>query len=161
MEQSDFAELRRLLEKLNASGLGLRDVPHDVWLLLHGLVPQPAVEIAVVRNDREILLNHRQDEHWHGWEMPGGYVHYRESLADACNRIAQREIGTGVILERIVTAYMWPDHPYGSPLSVVCRCRADGTPSSGQFFAQLPDDMVLHHAEFARAALGLVPLEPT
>jgi ADP-ribose pyrophosphatase YjhB (NUDIX family) len=150
----EFAELRRLLQKLLASGLRTPDLPHDLWLLLHALVPQPAVEIVVVRNDREVLLNRRQDEHWNGWEMPGGYLHYRESVADACARIARREIGVSVSLERIVTAYMWPDHPYGSPLSVVCRCRADGEPQRGQFFAELPEGMVPHHAEFARAALG-------
>jgi ADP-ribose pyrophosphatase YjhB (NUDIX family) len=154
VDHAELAELQRLLTKLIATGIRTPDLPHDLWLLLHALVPQPAVEIVVVRDGPEVLLNHRQDEHWNGWEMPGGYLHYRESVADACARIAQREIGVSVTLERIVTAYMWPDHPYGSPLSVVCRCRADGEPLRGQFFADLPDGMVPHHADFARAALG-------
>src|SRR3712207_8238367 len=55
-------------------------------------------------------------------------------------RSAEREIGAVVRLERLVTAYMWPNHPYGSPLSLVCLCRPDGQPTRGRYFAERSEE---------------------
>ena len=154
LSAAEERELARLLRKLTDAGLRSPRMPAEVWRLLHGLVPQPAVEVVVTRTGRDVLLNHRRDRDWDGWEIPGGFMLYHESVEDACRRIAEREIGTSVAFERIVTAYMWPDHPYGSPLSLVCLCRPLGEPTRGRYFEELPDGMVPHHADFARRALA-------
>ena len=155
LSAAEERELARLLRKLTDAGLRSPRMPAEVWRLLHGLVPQPAVEVVVTRTGRDVLLNHRRDRDWDGWEIPGGFMLYRESVEAACLRIAEREIGTSVAFERVVTAYMWPDHPYGSPLSLVCLCRPDGEPTRGRYYTELPANMVPHHADFARQALGL------
>lgn len=160
MERAELDELSRLLAKLAESELRPPRMPREIWLKLHALVPQPAVEVVVTRTGQEVLLKRRRDEHWDGWEIPGGFMLYRESVEDACVRIARREIGVGVALERLVSAYMWPDHPYGSPLSLVCVCKLQAEPRNGQFFRDLPEPVVPHHADFVATALGLKPPTP-
>jgi len=118
------------------------------------LVPVPAVEVLLTNDGADFLLTMRQDEHWNGWHVPGGYVGCGEPLSDACRRIAQRELGIDVQLRRILHAFNWIDHPYAQTVSIVCCCSTSQTPKRGEFFREIPSPMVPNHAEMLRHFLA-------
>jgi ADP-ribose pyrophosphatase YjhB (NUDIX family) len=130
-------------------------MPYPAWRALADLVPQPAVEVLISRTGSDFLLVYRKDEHWDGWHLPGGFMIPGESIAEACNRIAEREVRSSVTFERFVLAFAWPWHPYAHPVSLVCQCALrGGEPQAGTFFTELPSRMVLHHADFVGAFLA-------
>lgn len=129
-------------------------MPLDVWKAIHAVVPIPAVEVIVTKTGRDFLLTNRKDEDWDGWHIPGGYMHYRESIPDACLRVAKKELGIDVTFNKFIDAFMWPDHPYSSALSLVCVCRTSETPKEGEFFTEIPKKMIPHHGEFLEKFLG-------
>ncbi|MGK7877535.1 MAG: NUDIX hydrolase [Xenococcaceae cyanobacterium] len=153
MHSSDIKLLIELLEALKEEGLAAPKMPFLVWQALHGLVPLPAVEVIISQTGKDFLLTYRQDEYWDGWHIPGGFVGCGESIEGACNRIAQQELGIGVVFKRVITAYMWPNHPYANTLSLVCWCVPCTPPKEGEFFTEIPDKMVPHHADFITAFL--------
>lgn len=58
---------------------------------------------AVVRSEREVLLNVRQD--LRGWELPGGNADPGESYEEALIREVREETGIEARVERLVGAY--------------------------------------------------------
>jgi len=155
MNDADTRALVSLLQTLKADGLLSPKMPLPVWKAINGVVPMPVVEVIVTSTEKDFLLTYRKDEYWDGWHIPGGFFFYRESVADACRRVALREIGIEVRFERMIDAYMWPDHPYGSPLSLVCVCHAKELPKEGTFFTEIPEDIIVHHGDFLRTFLQL------
>jgi ADP-ribose pyrophosphatase YjhB (NUDIX family) len=149
MNADEVRTLAALLRKLAAEGLGTPHLPKEVFAALRGVVAQPTVELLVTSTGSDVLLTERHDQHWHGVHVPGGFVGVGESMQATCERIAQRELGAGATLERIVGHYVWLEHPYASPLSLLCLCRLDRAPAEGKFFemASLPDDLLREHRE--------------
>jgi ADP-ribose pyrophosphatase YjhB (NUDIX family) len=155
MTPEEIAQLAALLKKLHESNLLPPNMPLDIWKAIHGIVPIPAVEVIITKTGKDFLLVDRKDEDWDGWHIPGGYMHYRESIPDTCARIAQKELGITVTFEKFIDAYMWPDHPYSSALSLVCVCKAAGIPAAGEYFTEIPKKMSPHHEGFLRTFLDL------
>ncbi|TSC59488.1 MAG: NUDIX hydrolase [Candidatus Peregrinibacteria bacterium Greene0416_62] len=154
MTSEEIAQLVALLRKLPESNLLPPNMPLDVWKAIHGIVPIPAVEVIVTTTGKNFLLTYRKDADWDGWHIPGGYMHYRESIPDACRRIAKQELGIDITFEKCIDAYMWPDHPYSSALSLVCICKTAGIPNTGEFFTEIPEKMIPHHWAFLSIYLG-------
>jgi ADP-ribose pyrophosphatase YjhB (NUDIX family) len=138
-------ELARLLRKVSAEELGVPRLPKDVFVALRGVVAQPAVELVVSQNGRDVLLTPRQDKHWSGWHLPGGFVGVSETLEAACERIARKELGAHARMTRLIGHYAWTDHPYASALSLLCECTLDDPPRDGEYFSQLPDRLISQH----------------
>lgn len=149
------AQLIELLRSLRATGAQSPHLPLEIWQAITALVPVPAVEVLVTNDGRDFLLTMRQDEHWHGWHVPGGYVGCGEPLSAACRRIAQRELGIDVELRRIINAFSWTDHPYAQTVSIVCCCAPLQPPQCGTFFREIPAPMVPNHEAILRHFLGL------
>jgi ADP-ribose pyrophosphatase YjhB (NUDIX family) len=145
MTDDEIEQLALLLQKLAAEGLGTPRTPKQVFVAFRGVVTQPTVELLVTRNGRDVLLTPRHDKHWAGHHLPGGFVGVGENLQAACDRIARVELGTGASLARLVGHYTWTDHPYASPLSLLCLVRLDGSPRAGEFFEPLPNDLLRQH----------------
>lgn len=147
MTDDEVQLLAQLLRKLSAEGLGTPRLPKEVFGALRGVCTQPTVEVLATRDGRDLLLTPRHDKHWSGWHLPGGFVGVGESLEAACERIARVELGASAKLERIIGHYTWTDHPYASPLSLLCLCQLDGEPQHGQFFDELPREVIPQHRE--------------
>lgn len=149
MNSDELQQLASLLRKLAAEGLGTPRLPKEVFSAMRGVVAQPTVELLITSNGRDVLLTPRQDKHWHGYHLPGGFVGVGESLEHACARIALAELRAGATLQRIVGHYAWTDHPYASPLSLLCLCTLDREPAEGALFAveSLPEALLRQHRE--------------
>jgi hypothetical protein len=145
MTDDELHQLALLLRKLASEGLGTPRTPREVFVALRGVVTQPTVELLVSSDERDVLLTPRHDKNWSGHHLPGGFVGVEETLQDACDRVARAELGVAATFERLVGHFTWTDHPYASPLSLLCRCRLDGAPTAGRFFATLPDDLLRQH----------------
>lgn len=162
LDADELEQLAGLLRRLAASGGAMPSTPRVIWDALAGVVPRLAIELFVRRDDGAVLLTWRDDPQWRGWHVPGGFVGAGESLGDAARRIATRELGVELVLERVVDNYAWPDHPCGAVLSLLCACRCEETPKDGEYFLQLPSPMVDHHAHFVsrfRAMVGAGPVQ--
>ncbi|HEX5658951.1 MAG TPA: NUDIX domain-containing protein [Polyangiales bacterium] len=145
MTEEEVQELARLLRKASAEGLGVPRLPKAAFVAMKGVIKQPTVEVLITRDGRDLLFTPRHDKDWDGWHVPGGFVGAEESLEQACARIGSRELGVTVTLERLVGHYSWTDHPYASAISLLCLCRADAAPKDGQFFAELPANLITQH----------------
>lgn len=156
MKTTEIKQLTELLENLKTENLTPPNMPLSVWKAIQDLVPTPAVEVLITNTDKDFLLIHRKDEHWNGWHIPGGFMLHKESIEKACNRLANKELGISVKFEKIITAYMWPDHPYGSPISIVCKCNTDQKSKAGKFFTEIPPNMVPHHGSFVKQFLQYI-----
>lgn len=70
--------------------------------------PVPTVDAIVeVGAGREIVLIERKNEP-HGWALPGGFVDYGETVADAAVREVAEETGLEVELEALFHVYSDP-----------------------------------------------------
>ena len=160
LDANETQTLVALLRRLAAAGGAMPTTPRPIWDALAGVVPRLAVELCLIR-DNAILLTHRDDEHWQGWHLPGGFVGCDESLAQACSRVARRELDLQATLAGVVGEFVWPDHPAGAVLSLLCVIRCDADPAHGRLFTALPEPMVRHHAELvARLRRALTQDQP-
>lgn len=150
MGEDEVSQLTALLRKLRNSGLVPPRMPYPVWLEIAGIFPLGAVEVLITKNGKDFLLTKRRDEYWNGWHIPGGFVLAGESFAQSCNRLALKELSTEVGLRYISGVYRWKDHPFGSPISIVCVCRMKGKPSKGRFFRNVPEDTISFHKKLVR-----------
>lgn len=156
MTEQEIETLISLLHKLKKNNLHSLNVPLPLWYALCSVVTQAAVEVIITTNYKNFLLTERHDKHWDGWHIPGGFIGYRESIEEACIRVAQREVGITVHLEKVITAYSWKDHPYASAVSIVCICTSDQKPTDGKFFTIIPKNIINHHDEFIQEFLEYV-----
>lgn len=153
MDAKDVKAFVDLTQKIKADNLLIPNMPQDIWYAVHSILALPAVEVLMTRTGKDFLLNYRKDRDFDGWEIPGGFIAYKESLEEACLRIAKREVGLEPKFERVITAEVWKDHPYSSGVSIVCLCKVKGEPVPGQFFTEIPSNMVPHHSGFIKKFL--------
>ncbi len=159
MEERDAEELTRILTVVGKEG-GYMPT-QESFLAMHTVIPWPAVEALLVDPDdpKKFFLTWREDEYWHGWHIPGSYIRVTHaSLEDACRAVAEKELGNTFTITsvKLIDAYLWPDHPYGHPISLVYACRIDSRPplnERARFFSEIPSPIVPHHADFVKAYL--------
>lgn len=146
MTSDEIAQLAALLHKLAAEGLGTPHTPKEVFVALRGVVAQPTVELFIA-SDTHVLLTPRADRHFHGYHLPGGFVGVGESLAAASTRVAERELGSSARFIEVLGDYAWSDHPYASPLCLLCRCELAQAPRVGREFSlsELPAELIPQH----------------
>jgi hypothetical protein len=142
LSTAEIDALAGQLRQLAAEGRGIPRLPLPILSALRSLAPVVVVELCIVDAQRAVLLTWRDDEHWRGWHFPGGFMGPRESLAEACSRVAQRELGAAFALSGVVGVESWPSHPFASPVALLCRGTLDRAPSDGRYFADPPDDLI-------------------
>ena len=153
MTEEKIQQLVDLLKELKASNLLPPNMPFQVWKELVTIFPAPAVEVLITQNNKNFLLTERHDEFWNGWHIPGGFILAKENIIDACNRLAQKELGIGVEFQKILTTYAWPNHPYANALSIVCVCKPLGDPKVGKYFTKIPENVIKNHIQFLETFL--------
>ncbi len=156
-ERAQF--LAELITEMSEQDHGF--IPGPAWQPIQRAFNLPYVEVAVVRiveGKWNVLLTHRQDQHWNGWHIPGGLWRAPWSQQEACQRVAKDELDlVNVRFIHEVKTVKWMDHRYGNPISHVCVCRTeesiDVNPGKG-FFSTLPGLMLSHHKDFMESVLS-------
>jgi 8-oxo-dGTP diphosphatase len=119
--------------------------------------PLPTVDI-IIEIDPYIVLIERKNPP-HGWALPGGFVDYGESLADAAVREAQEETSLDVKLMEQFHTYSDPRRdPRHHTLATVFIAQAHGTPRAADDAialrlcteSDLPDPIVFDHPQILR-----------
>jgi len=137
--------------------------PEEVWPEIHQSVALPYVELVIPRKAGgrwEIFLTRRpaNDPHWpEMWHLPGGLWRTHESEIEACNSVAQRELGITVSHVHEIMTYKWTTHPYGNPISHVCICQTEDklTKTADQdYFEEPPKDFISEQITFFTNALA-------
>lgn len=135
-------------------------IPNEAWMALHGLLPFPAVEVLVTRNEgREFVLVNRNDEYWNGWHIPGGHIRHGDSIPDTCNRVVREELGlAGITGLKQIAILKWEKHPFGgAPVSIVMVGHPMGTLKETddiRFHSSVPTPMITNHDTFLGAYLN-------
>ena len=153
-EKSD--QLANLLRELAEERTDI--IPEEVWFALHELIPMPAVEVLITRdNGKEFLLIYRKDKFWDGWHVPGGFVKIKESLIDACRRIAESEVRIDISGLKLIDVVKYEHHPYGgSPVGIFYVCSPVGEVKETEtmhFFKEAPENMIPGHSQLINSYL--------
>ena len=117
--------------------------------------PAPTVDAIIYDSKQGLLLIERRLEPL-GWALPGGFVDYAETLAQATIREAKEETGLNVEIEALVGVYSNPlRDPRRHTITTAfwCKCaslqplRAGDDAAKAKFFplAQLPENIVFDH----------------
>jgi ADP-ribose pyrophosphatase YjhB (NUDIX family) len=114
----------------------------------------------VIKTERGYLLTLRSiDPYINLWHLPGGIVHFRESLKDAVRRVGFDELGVEIEPLELLGYIEYPSiKNYGdidSPVGIAFSCKllsnniqTDSQSSKVNFFKQIPEDTILEQKEF-------------
>jgi ADP-ribose pyrophosphatase YjhB (NUDIX family) len=114
--------------------------------------PVPTVDIIIELGGGVVLIERRHEPH--GWAIPGGFVDWGETLAQAARREAQEETSLDVELVELLGCYSDPRRDQRlHTVSAVFVARAGGSPRGGddaaraQVFREdaLPEPIVFDH----------------
>lgn len=151
--------LAELLEEMRSEG---GYFPSEVWLQIHKTFALPYVELVIPRKSCgqwEVFFVRRPatDPHWPSmWHLPGGVWRTQETEIQACNSVAQRELGIGITDIKEVMTYKWTTHPYGNPISHVCLCRPRPRPTRARdsgYFRRLPKPFISEQVGMVKESL--------
>lgn len=136
-------------------------IPDDLYAVIYNRVPRACVDLLVTDEDDKILLTRRDIEPYRNlWHFPGGGIKFKESMAEAANRIAKKEIGVEVeVLKIIGTCEILDDdlpsaerHSISLVLEVRIvsgEVRAGAETKEAMFFAEIPNEMHPYHKAFS------------
>lgn len=89
--------------------------------------PSLTVDIAILDDDRIVLIRRKNDPFKGFYALPGGFVEYGERVEDAALREAREETGLDVELLGIVGVYSDPGRdPRGHVVSICFAARKTG-----------------------------------
>jgi ADP-ribose pyrophosphatase YjhB (NUDIX family) len=140
-----------LVQELGAlaeAGLGIPSMPFPILSALKSLAPLPTAELCIYDESGSVLLTWRDDKYWHGWHFPGGFIAPGESLAEACDRIARRELGAGFQLAGVAGIECWKRHPYASVVALLCRGKLLEEPTQGRYFTEPPAELLAEQVAY-------------
>ena len=142
--------------------LGWKRTGKEVFEAFFSIFPFALCEIAVLREINgvpHVLLWYRDDEHYTGWHLPGGYILRGEETEETIRRVLMNE--TGLQLQKAEFARYYNSYPANAPVpnhqvALLFLCSADGEPRQGTFFPvdALPPDILSHHKEYLEKISG-------
>lgn len=126
---------------------------------IYSKVPRLTVEVIVTNNKGEIYLTKRAIEPCKGqWHLPGGTVFFGESLLQAVQRVAQRELAIQVVAAHNKGFIEYPSHylngmdePVGLVFDVTeytGELKPNAEADAGGWFSVLPEPMHADQDEY-------------
>jgi len=124
--------------------------------------PFPTVDIIIELNGEEkdppIILIKRKNPPF-GWDIPGGFVDYGETLEQAAIREAKEETGLDIKLKYQLGAYSDPSRdPRFHTISVVFVATSKGKPKAGDdakeigifYKDSIPEELAFDHTKILK-----------
>lgn len=125
------------------------NAPPEIFVALRELLPMVAVELFVVKGDGSFALIKKSGE-FNGWSLPGGYVGLNESFEEACQRVAKRELSSGLKSVKFLDVFNWPEKSIrgakGHAVSLLFKCTAGSSSKMAQYFFSVPEGTLKHQA---------------
>ena len=124
------------------------NMPREIFESLKGLLPITAVELLVIHPDNSFVLIEKTGQ-FNGWALPSGYIGLNESLEDACQRVAERDLGAKLKSTDFITVFNWPKGGQrsgdGHAISLLFKCEVRGNIKNGKYFKKIPEGILAHH----------------
>ncbi len=98
----------------------------------------PVVLIAVVKQNKILLIKRDQRPYQDCWSLPGGKIHFDETIEEASVRVARRELGASVIINNVcglVDERVFADKAKHGWLLFVVRACLNTPVNNGKWFA--------------------------
>jgi len=101
-----------------------------------------AVELAIIDKNK-VLMTWRDDKHFKGWHLPGTYLQQGESLSEAAQRCAMREINVSVEAIRQLSTFNNTDNQRFHDVTILLHCAlTHAYPDKGQWFTEKPMELI-------------------
>ncbi len=136
-------------------------IPQDLYDVIFNRIPRATVDLVIRDKEKGILLTRRNIEPYKNlWHLPGGMVRFKETLSDAVERIAKKELHVEVkAIRNLGTCETMnddlgedkPRHSIGTVLELEI---VSGTPQTTQetseigYFKKLPADIHPYQGPF-------------
>lgn len=129
---------------------------------IYSQVPRLCVDLIIKMQGGVILTFRNLASYKDMWHLPGGTVHYKETIEQAVSRVAQEELHMSVKIVRTLGYMEFPseekERGFGWAVSIpiVCSPRStefkvgDGA-SEARVFTELPDAMIVEQKTFLSA----------
>lgn len=114
---------------------------------LMSLMVPTSVELIIVR-EKKILLTYRNDESFSGFHIPGKFAGPREKIKHTASRIAKKELGCKVEVVRVLDLVRNIEEKRFDITSTLVLCRALSEPKVGEWFDEMPHDIIDEHKRF-------------
>lgn len=126
---------------------------------IYSQVPRLCVDL-VIKTQGGIIFTLRSLPQWQDiWHLPGGTVRYKETILEATNRIAQRELGISVEVLKSLGYVEYPseekERGFGWAVSLVLLCqtkaeeiKVNDEASEAKIFQTLPEEMIAEQKTF-------------
>ncbi len=162
-ENIDFSEMSQdELKKMAALALKYIENPEngigsELFEAIITVVPQACIEAIVVDsidNPSKILLTWRDDEHYHGWHCPGGYIRFGDDYEQTVRNVINKELRVGIKKLKFTGVITSGVDSRGCTLGTVHLVELDGSPSTGKWFDRVPPELLDGHRDFLKRAIG-------
>jgi len=104
------------------------------------------LDLAPIRNG-QVFLAYRDDAFFKGWHFLGSHrTPYIDLLAD-CQRAGEKEMGENILITK-VEIIDWRDRIDNQrfhDIGLVVKCDIEGEPENGEWFSEMPDDLIEIH----------------
>lgn len=129
---------------------------------IYSKVPRVTVDL-IIKTPKGIVLTLRNHYSWKGqWHFPGGTIYYKETVAQAVDRVARDEIGTPVEVVKLLDYIEYPSEEeqrgFGSTVSLGFLCKTNNIEftvnedaSRVEVFPVPPENLIVEQAEFLKA----------
>ncbi len=128
----------------------------EQYRTVYGLVPRLCVDLVFCRNSRVLLTRRVEKPYLNHWHIPGGRVRFRESIADAVNRVGRTELNRDVMVQTVLGYIEFPHdvgdlgdfHSVSLALLVDLNDKDSVDLLGSNWFSTIPNPMHPTHAEF-------------
>lgn len=140
-----------------------KPLTYDEFKSIYSKVPRLCVD-PIVRTKKGIILALRKgkDYGWENkWHLPGGTLHYKESVEQGLRRLMNEEAGIEVKIGKILGYMEFPSEinergfGWSVSLGILCyiesgKIRPDENAYEIKEFKELPENMVEEHRDFIK-----------
>ncbi len=142
LPKKDLNSLKNIISKIKNPERGIEQ---EVFDILCKIITHLACELIVINRRKEILLTFRQDKIWQGWHFPGGLLRYREAFKSRLEQVAKLELQTKLKTAKFLFPINYVKSQRGHDVSLVFLCELKGEPKTGQWFKQMPKNIIPEH----------------
>lgn len=124
-------EIRQFINLLKRIRL---PAPYPIFIALAKSLTLVAIDVAVMPDNKHILLAHRTDAWYDNWHIPGAILLSGENPKDAALRVARAELGLAPKSFEFVH-YFFEQTVRGDEIVLLFRIVPDRKPPEGKYFS--------------------------
>lgn len=136
-------------------------LPEAEYQTVFSKVPRLCIDLLIEKEGKVLLTKREVAPAVGKWHIPGGRVMFRETLMQAAERIALRELGVKLVPQKLLGYLELTEEDTGlHSVSLVFLChliKRDFLEVKGEmeFVERIPDEIIPEHANFLRTILHL------